>query len=84
MEISQQQQQAQKRHDIELQLVQERYKEEKAERNRIIKIAEEQRREENILQQRRFNAEQVQVQNQISDDRFDRDKGLEATTARTE
>ena len=65
-----QHQRTQERHDLEMQLVQERYEEEKEERIQNIKIAEEQRQEDNILQQSRFNAEQARIQNQISDDRY--------------
>ena len=64
--------------------MQKRYKEEKEERNRNNKIAEEQRIAENRLQERRFNQEQARIREQISDDNFMRNKEVEETKARTE
>ena len=53
----------QQHHNLELQLLKERHDLEKEDRNRGNKIAEEQRQADNILQQRRFNAEQTRIQN---------------------
>ena len=61
-----------------------RFAAERADHQRQLQPSEEERRVYNIKQDRKFNKEQIRINNQISDEKYYRDKEIEIAAEKTE
>ena len=67
-----------------MQITRKRFAEERADHQRQLQTTEEQQRAYNLQQERKFNAEQIRINDQISNDKYERDQEIKIAAEKTE